>query len=231
MGAHTPIYKYCLASSLHLLKIETEHQFGLESKCGEFAQGTVMHVYHPTWIDCNWTASGVIQNLLDYDWKLATSCWGAVLSCATVKSSWRDFENKANGIPASSLPLCCFTGRKYARREKWGEGMWILFGGETKQQTKEDEADSPWRRLLYCKIAAASPSERKKKIYKDAFTYINIKKQTVNSPQPPSLQKTCKSRWIVHFYKADEMFLEGLDGKLFVNFKAKCGWAAAKREN
>lgn len=27
------------------------------------------------------------------------------------------------------------------------------------------------------------------------------------------------------------MFLEGLDGKLFVNFKAKRGWAAAKREN
>lgn len=85
-----------------------------------------------------------------------------------------------------------FTSIKQARWDKWEEGMWILFGWETKQQTKEDEADSLSRRLLYCKIAAATPSERrKKKIYKDGFTYTNIEKQkqTVYSLQPLSLQK------------------------------------------
>lgn len=114
---------------------------------------------HLNWLDsirCNTKSAGLRVQTSD------RLLGGGIMSCATVKSSWRDFENKANGIPASSLPLCRFTGTKYACREKWGEGMWILLGGETKQQTKEDEADSLWRRLLYCKIAAASPSERKK---------------------------------------------------------------------
>lgn len=52
----------------------------------------------------------------------------------TVTSSRWVFENKANGIPASLLffsPL-----EKSGHGEKQGEGMWILFGWETKRQTK-----------------------------------------------------------------------------------------------
>lgn len=81
-------------------------------------------------------------------------CWGHYVMCRTVTSSRWVFENKANGIPASvPFPL-----EKSGHGEKQGEGIWILFGWETKRQTKEDEADSLWRRLLYCKIGAASAS-------------------------------------------------------------------------
>lgn len=88
--------------------------------------------------------------------KLVTRCRGAVMSCTTVKSSWRDFERKANGIPACSLRLCRFTGRKYAQ-VRHVNPLWLR-----NKAADKDEADILWRRLLYYKIAAASPSERKK---------------------------------------------------------------------
>lgn len=129
-----------LILSFHFHKIEMEHQFGSNEASKGFAQGSGMHVHHPTSINCQ--AAGVIQNLTDYGRRPETRCWGPAMSCAIVKSSWGDLASKANGIPACSLPLCCFTGSKYACRKKWGEGMWILFGRETKQQTKGAEADS-----------------------------------------------------------------------------------------
>lgn len=86
--------------------------------------------------------------------------WGHYVMYSTVTSSCQVFENKANGIPAS-LP---FPLEKPGHGEKQGEGMWILFGWETKRQTKEDEADSLWRRLLYCKLGAASVSPSKEKM-------------------------------------------------------------------
>lgn len=92
---------------------------------------------------------------------------GHYVMCSTDTSSHWVFKNKANGIPAS-LP---FPFEKMGHGEKQGEGMWILFGWETKRQTKEAEADSLWRRLFYCKIgvASASLSKKKEKWFREPF--------------------------------------------------------------
>lgn len=149
------------------------------------------------------TASDVKQKLPEYGWKFGNQLSGPLCH---VPQSKVHAEISGTKLMESLLPLP-FHWEKYARGEKWGEGMRILFGWETKRQTKGDEADSLWRRLLYCKIGAAcvclslGAKGKKKKIYWDVFTYINIKTQTVNSLRPFSLKQTCKLNQIVHLDK------------------------------
>lgn len=81
---------------------------------------------------------------------------GAIMSCIAQSQVHAEFLRTKL---MEFLLLCFFFPlEKSGHGEKQEEGMWILFGWETKRQTKEDEADSLWRRLLYCRIGAASAS-------------------------------------------------------------------------
>lgn len=126
---------------------------------------------------------------------------GAVMSWDRVKSSRRDFENKANGIPASfavSLgEVCAVRNGEKARESSLAEKQ---SGRQRKMRlTASGEDCYTVRSGLHLRV---SLSERRGGgIYRDAFTYINMKTQTVNSLQPFSLKQTCKLNQIVHLYK------------------------------
>lgn len=121
---HTPTYKYSLASSLCLLKIKAAVQFGLDSKsegfytvhrCGWGVRGGSMS--SPTALD-------VKQKLPEYGWKFGNQLLG---SLCHVPQSKVHAEISRTKLMESPLPLT-FHWEKYARGEKWGEGMRILFG-------------------------------------------------------------------------------------------------------
>lgn len=116
---HTPTYKYSLASSLCLLKIKTALQFGLDSK---------IHISTQMWVGGNAmsspTASDVKQKLAEYGWKFGNQLLGPLCH---VPQSKVHAEISRTKLMESLLPLP-FHWEKYARGEKWGEGMRILFG-------------------------------------------------------------------------------------------------------
>lgn len=75
----------------------------------------------------------------------------------TVTSSRWVFENKANGIPASLLFFFLLWRSQGTGRNKEKACESSLAEKQSGRQ-REDEADSLWRRLLYCKIRASSAS-------------------------------------------------------------------------